>query len=70
MEVDAGREHEAVIGQGDAIGRQDATQLRFDGCHGLADHGDALGSQLVVVKLLRFDVAQARDHLVAQGAGR
>ena len=34
-----------------------------------AHHGDAAGGDLVIAELLRLDLAQARDHVVAERAG-
>ena len=44
-------------------------RLRIDLLGRLRDDGDAFGGDLVIAELLRLDVAQARDHLVAERAG-
>ena len=68
-QVDAGREHQAVVAERRAVGETDHPRLRIDLDGRLRNDGHAIGGDPVIAELLRFDVAQARDHLVAERAG-
>src|SRR5829696_8120678 len=69
-EIDAGREHEAVVGEPRAVAERDLAPAGID-CGGRLDRDlDAVLAQAVVAELLLGKLAQAGDDAVAERAGR
>ena len=67
-DVDAGRQHQAVVGEPRAVGQRDGAALRIDGGSRRDVDGD-LGGDLVVAELLLLEVAQPGNDAVAERAG-
>ncbi len=68
-QVDAGRQHQAVVGEGIAVGQSDNARLRVDFCGGLRNDGHACGGNPVIGELLHRQFPQSRDHFIAERAG-
>ena len=68
-QVDAGRQHEVVIGKRMAIGQRDGARLRIDLRGGLRNDGHAACGDPVIAELLGRQIPHARDHLVTERAG-
>ena len=68
-QVDARRKHQPVVGKRCSVGEANGSCLRIDLGGGLRDHGHAAGGNLFIAELLRLDIAQSRDHLVAERTG-
>src|SRR6516225_4097862 len=68
-DVDAGREHQAVVGKPRAISECHRASLRIDRGPGrkLEDH--LIGGELVVTEFLRLEVAKPGDDAVAEWTG-
>src|SRR5829696_9899299 len=69
-EIDAGREHETVIGELRAVAERDLAPVRIDRGGWLDRDLDAVLAHAVVAELLLGELAQAGDDAVAERAGR
>ena len=68
-QIDAGRQHQTVIGERTAVGETDNARLRIDPHCRLSNNGHAFGDNPVVGELLCFDFPQASYHLIAERTG-
>src|SRR5262249_3684433 len=68
-DIDAGREHQAIVGKPRAIAERHRASLRVD-CSARRELDDHLvGGELVVTEFLRLEVAKPGDDAVAEWTG-
>ena len=64
--LDAGRDHQPVVGQSVAVAQAHHSGLGVDGCRWRKHDGDAGAGDFLVAELLGRERAQAAEHGVAQ----
>ena len=68
-EIDAGRQHQAVVGKPRAARERHHAGMWIDFGGDIERRDDSLGCDLLVIELLGLEIAQAGNDLVAERAG-